>query len=503
MVAWRGTPSAGSLRPHDPADAAPSPPPRVSDPLGVLSLAAAAGGGQLDGTAAGALVAAGLTLLQRSAPLVRALAGRRAAILLPTSPAFLTALAAAEGRGAVLVNPLAAAPEIAYQLADANVGAVFTVAALAPRLPAGTPLVLLDDAPRSARVVAGGRSADVDLGAHFGLALEGRTDGVGRDEEAAIVYTSAMAGTPLGAVLSHRSLLANARSCMEAMGIAATDHFLAVLPYAHLFGLTVTGTAPLLAGARVTTMARFNPARAVAALRGDVTAIVAVPAVFAALLTLIERGGERLAPGALRLAISGGAVLPPEMQERWYDATGVELRQGYGLTEAGPVCLFNRVDRPNERGTLGVPFPGVEVAVRDRDSGVPIAAGAEGELCVRGDNVFSGYVRGGERGLRVVDGWLHTGDLGVVRPSGAVEFTGLCKPMFTRSGFNIYPREIERAVGELAGVERATVRPVPDPARENAIALEVRGRVTADEVRRWCEERLSAYKQPGAITIEP
>src|SRR6478752_4971626 len=99
------------------------------------------------------LVAAGLTLLQRSAPLVRALAGKRSAILLPTSPAFLTALAASDGRGAVLINPLASPLEIEYQCSDANVGAVFTIGALASRVPAGIPTVLLDDAPRTARVV--------------------------------------------------------------------------------------------------------------------------------------------------------------------------------------------------------------------------------------------------------------------------------------------------------------------------------------------------------------
>src|SRR3954470_13331263 len=125
----------------------------MSDPLALLPLALAAGNGRI--RAAGSdteyesqqLVAAGLTLLQRSAPLVRALAGRRAAILLPTSPQFLVALAAGEGRGAVLGNPLAAVSEVAFQLGDANVGAVFTNAALAPRVPEHVARVLLDDAP--------------------------------------------------------------------------------------------------------------------------------------------------------------------------------------------------------------------------------------------------------------------------------------------------------------------------------------------------------------------
>src|SRR5688572_10483350 len=163
----------------------------MTDPLALLPLAAAAGGGRMDDHDAARLVAAGLTLLRRSAPLVRALQDRRSAIILPTSPAFLVALAASEGRGAVLVNPLAAPPEIAHQLADAEVGVAFTIAALAPRLPEGTPHVLLDDAPRSARVVVGGQARDVALDSHQGDALDlaGSTDAEGRDEEAAIVYT--------------------------------------------------------------------------------------------------------------------------------------------------------------------------------------------------------------------------------------------------------------------------------------------------------------------------
>ncbi|MFL5574760.1 MAG: class I adenylate-forming enzyme family protein [Gemmatimonadaceae bacterium] len=474
----------------------------MPDPLSLLPLAVAAGGGRVDAFEAQQLVAAGLTLLQRSAPLVRALAGRRAAILLPTSQQYVTALAASEGRGAVLVNPLAAPAEIAYQLADANVGAVFTNAALARHLPAGTPMVLLDEAPRSARVVVAGASSDVDLGAHFGLPLEGESGVAGSREEGAIVYTSAMAGTPLGAILTHRNLIANARSTIEAAGLSSADHSLAVLPFSHLFGLTVTGTAPLLAGARVTTMERFHPLKAVELLETlGITLLVGVPAVFGVLLSALERRGGRLRSEALRLCICGGAVLPADLQDRWLDATGVELRQGYGLTEAAPVCLFNRVALPNRRGTLGVPFPRVEVEIRDPRGDRVLAAGEEGEICVRGDNVSPGYVRSGEQGLAVRDGWLRTGDLGVLNADGSVTFRGLLKPMFTRNGFNIYPRELERVVGAMPGVRAAHVRALPDPVREHDIALDVSGDVTADEVKDWCEARLSAYKQPSAVRI--
>lgn len=474
--------------------------------MDLLPLRAAAGRGTVDGIPAPALVSAGFTLLQRCAPLVRALAGRRSAILLPSSPQFLVAFAASDGRGAVLVNPLAAPAEVEHQLRDANVGAVFTVKALEAKLPAGTPRVLLDDAPTRATFVAPDREPlVVDLGSHFGLDLEGDADATGRDEECAIVYTSAMSGTPLGAVLTHRNLITNARQTVQAAENVPQDHLLAVLPFSHLFGLTVSLIAPLMAGARVTTMPRFNPIAAVDLIeREGITEIVGVPAVFAAMLAAIARRGGSLAAPKLRLCICGGAPLPIALQEQWETATGVPLRQGYGLTEASPVALFNRVNADNVNGTLGLPFPGVRISIRDPETGVELPAGQLGEICVAGDTVFRGYV-GGHEGLRVRDGWLHTGDRGLLRADGRVEFHGLIKPMFTRNGFNIYPRELERVIGAMPGLRSVQVTAIPEPTRENDIAVELTldgsQAVTEADVKAWCEARLAQYKQPSRITF--
>jgi long-chain acyl-CoA synthetase len=484
----------------------------VTNPLALFPLALAAGRGTVDGFEAQQLVAAGLTLLQRSAPLVRALSARRSAILLPTSPQFVVALAASEGRGAVLVNPLAAPAEVAFQCHDANVGAVFTISALAERVPDGFPIVLLDEAPRTARVIASGGTREVDLGSHHGLSLEGERDAGGRDEEAAIVYTSAMLGTPLGAVLTHANLLVNARSAIEAIGNRADDHVLALLPFSHLFGLTVTASAPLLAGARVTTLARFHPVKAAELLAEGITEIVGVPGVFHALLSGLARRGVSLRGSALRLCVCGGAELPVELQDRWADATGVELRQGYGLTEAAPVCLYNRSDRPNVRGSLGVAFPGVEVCISTPTGpatsspaapGPPSAVrdGEPGEICVRGANVFSGYLHRDADGLPHRDGWLRTGDIGVRDADGTVRFLGLLKPMFTRNGFNVYPREVERVVSALPGVRAVECLAIPERIKENDILLRVAGTVTEAEVRQWCAEKLSAYKQPTLVEL--
>ena len=486
----------------------------VTNPLSLLPLAIAAGAGRVDDFEAQQLIAAGLTLLQRSAPLVRALSGRRAAILLPTSPAFLTALAACEGRGAVLVNPLAAPAEIAFQCTDANVGAVFTTEAFAARVPSELPTVLLDDAPRTARVVARGVTKQIDLGSHHGLSLEGERDLPGRDEEAAIVYTSAMRGTPLGAVLTHANLLANAHATITAMQYSADDHVLAVLPWSHLFGLTVTGAAALMARAHVVTMERFHPVKAAERLAAEITVMVGVPSVYHALLSVCERRRIDLRGSALRICVCGGAELPVTLQDRWANATGVELRQGYGLTEAGPVCLFNDLHHANVRGTLGRPYPGVDVAIfppadYSASASAPngpspmLPDGEVGEICVRSPGVFRGYLHHADAGLPRRGEWLCTGDRGVKNADGTITFLGLAKPMFTRNGFNVYPRELERAVAELRGVRRAVVRAVPDPVKENDIAVRVEGDATEAEIRRWCEWRLSAYKQPGTIETMP
>jgi len=335
------------------------------------------------------------------------------------------------------------------------------------------------------------------------------------------VYTSAMAGTPLGAVLTHRNLLANAMQTVQAAAHTPDDHVLALLPFSHLFGLTVSLIAPLLAGARVTTMARFNPIAAVDLIaREGITEVVGVPAVFAAMLQAIARRADFRAP-ALRLCICGGAPLPVTLQKAWEAATGVPLRQGYGLTEASPVALFNRVGEPNVLGTLGLPFPGVQVSIRDAQSNAELPLGTEGEICVAGATVFRGYIGFGEvggpgsmrpvsaaaraasAGLRTVDGWLHTGDRGRLRPDGRIEFTGLIKPMFTRNGFNIYPAEIERVVSAMPGVRQARAYAIPDPARENDIGLEITAAegVSEADVKHWCEARLAQYKQPSHVTL--
>lgn len=222
----------------------------MSDPLALFPLALAAAGGRIDGRDTAALVAAGLTLLQRSAPLVRALSGRRSAIWLPPGPAVLVALAASDGRGALWLDPACDTPEIARQLPVANVGALFSVKAFADRIPAGMPVVWLDDAPRAARIDVGDQSRTVDLGSHFGLVLEGDREAVGRDEECLVHL--APGSTDLQR-WTHRDLLWRARQGLRDRQLTPVLETRWLAPSTGVDALLAECLTPLLIGGRVVT----------------------------------------------------------------------------------------------------------------------------------------------------------------------------------------------------------------------------------------------------------
>jgi long-chain acyl-CoA synthetase len=429
----------------------------------------------------------------------RGIDGGRVGLLLPNLPAFPAAFLGIlqAGASAVMLNPLYSPREVGEYLHDSATRLVVTTAELDALVPADLDRLHLEDA--ADEMDGGGESIDRPE-EPAGL------DGLSSDE-AVVIYTSAMRGWARGARLTHRNLAANLRSTTEAMHVAPGDVVIAPLPLIHAFGLTVTLNAPLSRGAAVVPVERFHPVRLLDLLEtSGATVLAGVPAMYAAILAATERR-EQPPAHSLRLAICGGAPLPEDVPARWEQAFGIPLREGYGITEASPVCLFNRMDRPNRQGTMGVPFPGVRVTLR-APGGEPVPRGGVGEICVEGDNVFAGYVGDEGRGAADFHGDdFRTGDLGVEEEDGAVRFRGCVKEMFTRNGFNIYPRELERVVQEDPRVSRAVVTAIPDPARENEIALSVvpapGAELDEDAVRQVCRECLAAYKQPGRISIDP
>lgn len=274
----------------------------MSDPLALLPLAIAAAGGRVGAFGSSQLVAAAFTLLQRCAPLVRALAGRRSAILLPIGHQWLVALAASDGRGALLLSPHAAVSAIAEQVRLANVGAVFTLESLRTLLPEGTPVVLLDDAPRVARVLLAGRDLTVDLGSHHGLALAGDTATDGCDDECLAVPR------PSGAlhVWTHRDLMAAARATVAGVRLTAADHVLTLGLGDDTELITAGFTAPLLAGASVSVLPPRHVADIAAAGQNVGASVVAARWHIGTGTNVsaqrIEVVAERLRDGTLRLA---------------------------------------------------------------------------------------------------------------------------------------------------------------------------------------------------------
>jgi len=299
----------------------------LSNPLALLPIALAARGGRIDGLPAAGAVAAGFTLLQRSAPLVRAMAGRRSALLLPPSSAVLTALAASDGRGTVLL-PAADPDALAAMLDDANVGAVFTISAFASLLPLRDhAVVLLDGTPRSAVVHAGGAESTVDLGSHFGLELAGEEDD-GSDEECVVCYASSRERSRF----THRDLFTLARFAIEATSLSSGDHALALMPPASGEALTLAFAAPLLVGGRVSTMASFDADSAVRRLTEDgITHVVADATQFAALADALERLGPAVSPRALHVCLCLGAAPSAALRDRWQVLTGAALRVSEGI----------------------------------------------------------------------------------------------------------------------------------------------------------------------------
>lgn len=422
--------------------------------------------------------------------------GGRLGLLLPNSPAFPTAFFGTlrAGASAVLLNPLLSQREVGEYVADSNARGVITCEAMEHLVPGGIPKLCVD-------------AADGTVETEFDSRLRPPYDEVpprsGR--EAAVVYTAATGGWARGARLTHLNLLANLRAVVEAVQLSPDDCVLGLLPWIHTFGLTTTLNAPLAQGARVVPVERFNPVRALAALEETgATVICGVPAMFVAMINAAERQG---APRhRLRVAICGGAPLRLEVQRRWEETFGLPLREGYGITECSPVCLFNRVDRPNRPGTLGYPVPGVEVTVRDARGNV-VEQGQTGEVCVEGANVFAGYV--GDDGRDPACFWgdaFRTGDLACAEGDGAVRFRGVLKKMITRGGFNVYPAEVERALEQDPRIAHASVSWTPDPVRDHEIVLTVVAApgVELDEaaVKAICRDRLATYKHPGTISVE-
>jgi long-chain acyl-CoA synthetase len=332
----------------------------------------------------------------------------------------------------------------------------------------------------------------------------------GAEAVAALVYTTGTTGQPKGVMLSHRSLLFVAAVSSRLRGLAPTDRAWGVLPFSHVYGLTSVLLGTLSAGASLQLAPRFTPEEMLAAIHNDdgLTIVQGVPAMYARLLSLPDLPAAPLA-SRLRFAYAGGSPLDPALKRRVEALLGVPLHNGYGLTEAAPTVAQTRLDAPRSDTSVGFAIPGVALRLVGRD-GIDLAADefeAAGELWVRGPNLMQGYYR--EPGLTAAalrpGGWLNTGDMARRAPDGALFIVGRSKELIIRSGFNVFPLEVETALNAHPGVtQSAVVGRAAEDGNEEVVAFVQAApgvSLTPQELAAWTAQRLAPYKRPGRIVL--
>jgi long-chain acyl-CoA synthetase len=439
----------------------------------------------------------------------------RVAVALPNVEEFVATLFGALRAGliAVPVNPGYTGRELRHVLADS--GAAVLV---------GTPEIVAD-------------AGDV---AHAYTLHPPVADGPpvaeppGGDDLAVLLYTSGTEGSPKGAMLSHRALIANHAQLarIEPPVVGPDDTVLLALPLFHAYGLNSGLGAVAYHGARGVLMDRFDPAYALELIaRHQVTIVIGVPSMYTAWGLLASHEppiGEAMA--SVRLAVCGAAPLDRLTATRFTEATRHPVFAGYGLTETAPVLTSTLVSPVPKAGSIGQPIPGVELRLTDEarrnrsrsalsvgqdeivlDEGwepeSPDSPGSDpGEIVVRGPNLFSGYWPDGRDGPDA-DGWWSTGDVAYADADGDLFLVDRLAELILVSGFNVYPREVELVLESHPGVREAAALGAPHPYTGQTVkAYVVRAEgaeVTSDELLRHCEGQLARFKCPTAVEFVP
>ncbi|MEU9805634.1 AMP-binding protein [Mycobacterium sp. NPDC050853] len=325
-----------------------------------------------------------------------------------------------------------------------------------------------------------------------------------------IQYTSGTTGYPKGATLSHRNILNNGFFVTDLINLAPGDRLCVPVPFYHCFGMVMGNLGCTTHGATMVIPAPgFDPAATLEAIEREAcVGVYGVPTMFIAMLEHADFPRRDLS--SLRTGIMAGSVCPIEVMRRCVDEMHMtEVAIAYGMTETSPVSCQTLIDDDMERrtATVGRPHPHVEVKIVDPDTGAVVDRGSPGELCTRGYSVMLGYWNEPDKTREVlVDGWMHTGDLAVMREDGYCTIIGRIKDMVIRGGENVYPREIEEFLLLHPDIEDVQVIGVPDEKYGEELCAWIRMRsgrkpLNADSVRAYASGRLAHYKIPRYIQI--
>jgi long-chain acyl-CoA synthetase len=326
------------------------------------------------------------------------------------------------------------------------------------------------------------------------------------DDIAFLQYTGGTTGVAKGAMLLHRNIIANLlqAGAWVKPSLGEERHvILTPLPLYHIFSLTANCLVFMTLGAEnvLITNPRDIPGFVKEMSRHRFTALTGVNTLFNALLN--NAAFAALDFSSLRLTLGGGMAVQKAVAERWKQVTGVPLIEAYGLTETSPAATMNPLDLAEYNGAIGLPIPSTDVVLRD-DAGHEVALGNAGEICIKGPQVMAGYWHRPDETAKVLDadGWLATGDIGVMDDRGFVRIVDRKKDMILVSGFNVYPNEIESVVVMHPGVLECAAIGVPDAKSGEAVKLFVVRReesLTAEALLAHCREQLTGYKCPREV----
>ena len=413
-------------------------------------------------------------------------AGDVVAIMLPNRASFVVAMFAAWRLGAAVtpISPTLVPAEAAYQITDAGAK------------------VVVVDAPLEIDAPVTVLSTD-DLGS-WPAADDYEPVDCPDDALALLIYTIGTTGRPKGVMLDHANLNAMCRMSIDAFEMTSDDHSLLILPLFHVNGIVAGTLSPLLPGGRTTVAGRFSPKAFFDQLeQSRATYFSAVPTMY----TMLADLPAEVQPdtSSVRFAICGAAPASVELLNKFETRYGIPLIEGYGLSECSCACTVNPLDGKRKAGTVGLPLPGQQIRIVDAN-GDEVPRGEPGEVLVAGPNVMRGYLnRPEETAKTVIDGWLHTGDIGRLDEDGYLVLVDRAKDMIIRGGENIYPKEIEAVVYQLPEIAEAAVvgRAHPLYGEEPVLFLSLNSgaTVSTDRIREHLRGALSKFKQPVEITI--
>jgi long-chain acyl-CoA synthetase len=326
---------------------------------------------------------------------------------------------------------------------------------------------------------------------------------------AVLQYTGGTTGTAKACMLTHRNLIINAQQCSHMLCELGRDPnqqecFLGVMPFFHIYGLTVCLNFNTLIAAKMIPFVRYAPQDVLKAIdQHRPTVFPGAPSVYISLLQ--QKNVADFDLKSIKFCISGSAPMPVEYIEKFQQVTGAVICEGYGLSEASPVTHINPARRTRKNGSIGIPLPGTEAKVVDSDlGGEQLPHGKVGELCVRGPQVMTGYYQREDETADVLrHDWLYTGDIATMDEDGYFYIVDRKKDMIINAGFNIYPREIDEVLYAHPKIAEAVAIGIPHKNRGEMIkvfvVLKQGESMDRAEVIAYCREKLAAYKVPRLV----